>query len=228
MGRARKDAAKPREVLRARWTRDEIRILTTSTGAFAISVLERQLPGRTRQAIRNKLHELFGGGVTRGTQSLTQVAAETGYTPAQILRASRALGQRLQRASTQRTQIMFFDDQVASIVTWLRHDYWCRKAHLYACAVCGRTDTPPRSIGLCQPCFTARERQFRRRGASFSARTLRKLIEALRATYDPTDPTATDWLDAFVESLDRSCVLSAGALDRLFAECDERSLFPCA
>lgn len=220
----RRDPTAPREPLKRRWTKDEIRILTTKTGAFAIGVLERDLPGRTRAAIRNKLLELFGGGVTRGTQTLAEVARSTGYSEKQILRASRALGQRIQRSSTIRSPVMFFDDQVESMMIWLRHDYWCRKAHLYACAECGTSETPPRSLGLCRTCFKRRENAFARTGRSFSARTLLAMIADLRPLYGTPEG---DWLDAFRESLARSCVLSPGALDRLLAEHQER-FPPCS
>lgn len=215
----RRDPAAPREPLKRRWTPDEIRLLTTKTGAFAIGVLERDLPGRTRAAIRNKLLELFGGGSSRGTQSLADVAEATGYSKKQILRASRALGQRIQRVNAINSRIMFFDDQVESMMIWLRHDYWCRKAHLYACAECGSTEIPPKSLGLCRACFERRKSAYRSKGRAFSARALLAMIADLRPLYGTPEG---DWLDAFRESLARSCVLSPVALDRLLAEHQER------
>lgn len=204
------------------WTREEIRTLTTNAGSFAITVFERALPTRSRAAIKRKLHDLFGGGITRGTQTIRAVEEATGYSRSQILRASRALGQRIQRSSSaKRSRVMFFDDQVKAITRWLERDYWCAQSHTYACVDCGQTETAPKGLGLCVTCYDSRLRACRRLEMRFSEAAIREYVRRLRATYEGE---AGDWLDAFAASLDGRCVLSRNALSRLIEECDAKGI----
>jgi hypothetical protein len=188
-------------------------MLTMAVGAFGIDYIVRNI-GRSRSAVNHKIHEQFGGGISRGTISLIGTSERTGYTDRQLIRAGRALGQRWQRTSSV-GRCMLSDDQVEALVRWLGHDYWCRATKLYACVYCGLATKPPKGMGLCSSCYATLSWRFGDAGLAFGVKGLLSLVRALR---ERTEPEACDWLDAFEASLEEGCVLTRGAIDRLFCE----------
>lgn len=197
-----------------RWTRQEEQTLLTAVGNFGVGYMMRKT-GRTRIAVDQKIFSMFGGGgVSRGTLSVRMVAANTGYTEAQICRAGRALAQRWCRTSTYGKN-MITEDQAEALVRWLRHDYWSGVSKTYACVYCGRTQYEHEGLGLCHPCYQVRLVVFTRAGLEFSAAGLAAAVEAVRRTTPPADH---DWLDSFAASLEMGCVLTRGTLDRLLRE----------
>lgn len=215
----RKLKAAPKH-LKRRWTRDESRTLTMAVGAFSIDYIARNT-NRTPKAVYQKiLRQLGGGGVSRGTRTERMVAEETGYSPRQIRRAGRALGQRWQRTSTTGA-VMLGDDQIEAIIRWLKHDYWCPRAHVYACVTCGTSDVPAYGLGLCHPCYRHQAMAFRQVGLPFALAPLLSLVAALR---ERTPAAQRDWLDAFEASLQARCVLTLRALERLRRECVEHGI----
>lgn len=200
------------EPLPSRWTREQLRVLTTSVGSFGLDYTVRNT-GRSAPGVYWQIrHQWGGGGIGRGTKSLTQVVKDTGYDRRQLIRAGLALGQRWQRTS-RHGRIMLGDDQVEALGLWLRHDYWCGRLHLYACVDCGRRDRPPRALGLCTSCYWVWWRRFRAHGQRLTRAVILRLIQDLRAS---TPPEAADWLDAFEASMGQGCVLTRGALWRLW------------
>lgn len=221
MGRRKQPKDAPRKHLKRRWTKDECRTLTMAVGAFSIDYIARNTNNRTPKAVYEKIsHYLGGGGVSRGTRTERMVAEETGYTQRQIRRAGRALGQRWQRTSTTGA-VMLGDDQVEAIVRWLKHDYWCPRAHVYACVTCGRSDIPAYGLGLCHSCYRHQVKIFRLSGLAFARASLLALVAALR---ERTPVEGRDWLDAFEASLQARCVLTLRALERLRRECVEHGI----
>jgi hypothetical protein len=98
------------------------------------------------------LHSFGGGGITRGSYSLAEAMAETGYSRSQFLRARAALTQRWQRTA-RGGQYLITAEQLEEMAVWLAQDFWCRKHHLYKCADCASDARPHWSGGLCRPCY---------------------------------------------------------------------------
>ncbi len=181
-------------------------------GAFSIDYIARQT-GRTHKAVYARItQDLGGGGVSRGTISLQQASARTGYTRRQIKRAGRALGQRWQRTSRY-GRIMLSDDQLEALVVWLGHDYWCGRSRSYACAYCGRSDVPAKGLGLCKCCHDRHWYRFGQLGVRFARAGLLAAVAAVKS-----DLGAQDWLLAWEASLSEGCVLTRYTLDRLYSE----------
>jgi len=145
-----------------RWTKQEARQLLLGAGAFGISWLQAQTgPGhdwpnapehRSYQAIKDKARHMGLGGFTRGAMSLAGMIRATGYTKTQLCRAMGALAQKWKRTGPQ-GDYLITDDQIDEIIEWLRHDFWCKCKHLYACLWCSGQRRPHRAMGLCESCF---------------------------------------------------------------------------
>lgn len=135
------------------WTAEQLRALLDGVGGFGWQVLQRRTC-RSKAAIEAKIfREYGGGGITRGSYSLSQVCDETGYHSSQLKRAQRALKQRWIRTA-RGGDFLISPEQVEEMVTWLGHDYWSIKHELYGCTRCGTDSRPHKRMGLCDRCFT--------------------------------------------------------------------------
>ena len=143
-----------------RWSKREVNNLLLGAGAFGIEWLRAQTgqpygehgpKHRSEKAVRNKASIMGLGGLTRGAYTLRSLMRETGYTRKQLVRAQYALNQKWKRSGP-RGYFLVTEDQRDDILEWLKHDYWCRPKHLYACMWCGGSRRPHYSAGLCGTC----------------------------------------------------------------------------
>ena len=134
-----------------RWTKTEESILLQGIGPNSIDWLCRKLK-KSRAAIDSKLYRMFGGGISRGTYSLSELMSLTGYGRSQILRARKALKQKWKRTST-KGHFLITDDQLEEIGAWLGLDYWSKPHRLYKCLWCGKAEYCHKSYGLCTKCY---------------------------------------------------------------------------
>ena len=150
-----------------RWTPKQLKELLDGIGSFGWQVLQRRTGARSRPAITQKIKREFGGGgITRGSYSLEQAMAETGYARTQLIRAAKALNQRWPRTS-KGGNYLITEVQLEEMAAWLSQDYWARKQHLYACLDCGTRVRPHRGGGLCAACYSHNRRLAAAVGMSF-------------------------------------------------------------
>lgn len=137
-----------------RWTSDRLKVLFDGVGSFGWRTLERRT-GATRNAIWKAIQRYYGGGgITRGTYSLSQAMAETGYASTQLRRAARALGQRWNRTGKGSVHhFLITGEQLEEMAAWLKVDYWAIGLKLYGCTNCGTNEAPHHRVGMCRPCY---------------------------------------------------------------------------
>ncbi len=191
-----------------RWTKEGDKALINGAGVFSIAWFQNaagqsydypNAPLRSRLAIYRRAERVIGqGGLRRGTHSLDQAAAETGYAHEQLLRAQRALNQKWKRLSPRGPYLITFE-QLEEIVGWLRGDYWCTKLRLYGCVECGSDSRPARGKGLCPRCYFIIYRFCQARGLPTKLPELRRTIEGL----DAANPEVRASLQAAREHLER-------------------------
>lgn len=139
------------------WTEKQTKALLDGIGAFGWAALKRKT-GHSEREIWDKVRREFGGGgITRGSYSLSQAQEETGYARSQLERAAAALNQRWQRTS-KRGNYLITAEQLEDLANWLAQDFWCRKFHLYNCVQCGKSVFPHYSLGYCKPCHSVLRR----------------------------------------------------------------------
>ena len=150
-------------------------------GGFGWSALTRRCGGRSRGAVQKKiLREFGGGGITRGTYSILQAMAETGYHVTQLRRAAQALNQRWARTA-RGGNFLISAEQLEECAVWLQKDYWSVRLRLYGCCRCGSDTKPHFSLGHCKPCYERMYRYARNLGLVFSSEKLLVVVRLLRS-----------------------------------------------
>jgi len=144
------------------WTKREAQGLLLGAGAFGIAWLQSRTQAfydwphapktRSYRAVKDKAYRMGLGGFTRGAWGLVAVCRETGYVKSQLLRACAALNQKWKRTGP-RGDFLITDDQVDELIEWLKHDFWCKSKHLYACGWCSGIKRPHYRAGLCGSCY---------------------------------------------------------------------------
>lgn len=116
--------------------------------------MQREL-GRTPAALRAKLRRMIGANtLRRGSYSVRQLVAGTGYQPEQFRRAAQALNQKWKRLHPQ-GPFLITEEQRDELITWLQHDYWAPLYRLYCCLFCTTEVRPHRALGLCERCYAS-------------------------------------------------------------------------
>jgi len=175
-----------------RWSKKETNQLLQGVGVYGISWFMRHTrpayswrgapSGRTKKALYAKAYRLYGrGGFSRGSYSLSQVCAQTGYSKTQIRRAAAALQQKWKRTSA-KGKYLIFEEQMEELADWLRFDYWAKKGRLYCCAWCGSEKRAHYAVGLCARCYQRYVGRMRRAGLSRASADLLASLAELRDT----------------------------------------------
>jgi len=169
------------------WTKKESMALLQGAGVYGFRWFETHTgdsydwpnapEGRSREAIKAKAQRLYQGGLTRGSYTLRQVCAMSGYDASQIRRAMKALAQKWKRTSANGSYLIY-EEQVDDILQWLRTDYWAKKHRLYNCVWCGSNVRPHRSVGLCARCYPKYAQRLIRAGLPVSASKLLGVIRS--------------------------------------------------
>jgi hypothetical protein len=174
------------------WAPKERRALLDAVGAFGWIALQRKCGlgedkrQRTKGAITQKIRRDFGGGgITRGSYSLEEAMAETGYARTQLRRAAKALGQRWVRTA-KGGNFLISAEQLEDMSGWLARDYWSKPLELYACVQCGTETRPHHRSGCCEPCYHRLRRLAASLGLPRATRPLFALVQIARA--QGTDP----------------------------------------
>lgn len=168
-----------------RWTPRESKVLLNGIGVYGHDWLVRNTDGRSPKAVARRIQREFGtgGGVCRGTYSLAELAALTGYTRRQLQRAGRALGQRWARTARGGNHLIT-DDQLGQLIEWLGTDYWSAKLRLYGCVECGTDRRPHFCVGRCKRCYKRGRTYARALGLVFGVAWLGARVEELRQIAD--------------------------------------------
>lgn len=160
-----------------RWTEEEGRALFDGIGSFGWSVLERRT-GHSRREIWDRVRREFGGGgITRGSYSLSEAVTETGYSRTQLRRAAKALNQRWPRTAKGGNYLLT-GEQLEDLVAWLQQGFWSQKHHLYRCGDCGTQSRSHFSNGLCLRCYRRVGRFCRKIGLICSADAILAQLES--------------------------------------------------
>lgn len=203
-----------------RWTHEQRQSLLLGVGTYGLEWLKRNSGNRSRKAIYDQMHDLWGkGGLTRGSYPLQKVIDETSYNREQLIRAGKALQQRWARTSKRGT-FLLTEDQIEQIVAWLRKDYWCSKLCLYGCVRCGTIQRRPHGFGCCERCYFVLRRLALSVGLPFSITKLHGYVLELQKLYSGPDRDFLDLLEARLDrrwapldlELERLGRLSAGKL----------------
>lgn len=161
---------------RPAWTEADLKILHWEWGRCDLSVLSKRL-GRSAAAIREKARLLGLGPLKRGTYSLAQIAAETGYDRGRIQTAARRAGVNLMRSPRSlkskpgqfRRHYAIDQDSYDRILAELaKHPDGCRlwrtrlqdwggyyrngRPKPEACIECGSSEHPHHTRGRCVAC----------------------------------------------------------------------------
>lgn len=179
-----------------RWTRKQKQNLLLGIGAYGLEWLCRKSGDRSQDAIYSQIRRLYGGGgLTRGSCTLSKICADTGYNREQIIRAGKALGQRWARTG-KRGAYLVTEDQVEQLVAWLKQDYWCSKLRLYGCVRCGTVTQPPCGFGACQRCYYVLRRRAHRLGLPFIAQKLSERVIQAKEAYEGDDREFLELMEA--------------------------------
>ena len=158
------------------WTEGDCKFLQWEWTRFDVATLAKKL-GRTPAAVREKARTLGLGSVKRGTLSLSEVEAQTGYDRGRIVTAARRAGIQLPRAPRTRNSstkikgrhFAIPEEAVERIVAELaKHPdgarLWRTHAHEWggrfrngskkpkACLDCATSDRAHHSRGRCRRC----------------------------------------------------------------------------
>jgi hypothetical protein len=159
------------------WTDAQERALILGIGTYGIGWFMDRCGGRTAGSVMVKANSLLGrGGLSRGAFSLRRACRESGYTPIQLRRAMKALGQKWKRLSPNGPYLIY-EDQYEELLDWLGVDYWCAKHRLYNCLWCHKKSKEHRGRGLCQRCYRRYAKRLYRAGLSLDQGVLRKVVQ---------------------------------------------------
>ena len=158
----------------SRWTKTGKQSLLQGTGIYGISWFRKSggnsydwpnaPKGRSAAACYSQARRLFGGGgLSRGSYSVSEIVRKTGYSKTHIRRAMRALAQKWKRLSP-RGSYLIYEEQYLDIIDWLMKDYWAPIHRLYNCIWCHRTNYPHEGKGLCSRCYQRYMQRLRRMG----------------------------------------------------------------
>lgn len=158
------------------WSKAAKRELFNGVGISGIEWFKQRCGGRSRIAIYKKLRSEYGpGGLTRGVYTLHELAKQTGYGETHIRRAGSALNQKWKRLGPRGAHLIT-EEQMREIVTWLGHDYWSKRHHLYGCLWCQAERAPHRASGLCGRCYHKHRRLCRKLGLPTSVEAQWRLL----------------------------------------------------
>lgn len=145
-----------------RWSdRDKVVLAMTAGGVPIADISSALSVPRRPEALRAALRREIGGGICRGTRSLSRVCKDTGYSRSQLFRARDDLGQTWSRTADGGRWLLD-EETVSALCEKLKHDRWCKKLNLKACCGCGRDDVSHHTRGLCRRCYCASARELRR------------------------------------------------------------------
>lgn len=144
-----------------KWEPEEVKVLLDDIGSFGWKALERRSKHSKTEIWAKVNREFGGGGITRGSYSLSQAMDETGYARSQFIRASKALNQRWLRTA-KGGNYLITAEQLEDMVFWLKDDFWSAKHHLYGCMQCEGSKDRHYAIGLCFKCYHKVKRYVKR------------------------------------------------------------------